>query len=91
MGACCPITLPVTVGLGGSTAVALNALASVAATGGVGALLRSRPTDSLDALFIIDGRGLSSARPFARPYSVFEAVGRAMIADDLTPMLDRRA
>jgi len=33
-GACSPITLPVTVGLGGSTAVALNALAPVPVTGG---------------------------------------------------------
>jgi len=34
MGACSPITLPVTVGLGGSMAVTLNALASVPSTGG---------------------------------------------------------
>jgi len=32
MGACSPITLPVTVGLGGSMAVAFNALTSVLAT-----------------------------------------------------------
>jgi len=54
MGACSPVTLPVTVGLGGSMAVALNALASVPATGGGGALLRSRPIDSLDAISVID-------------------------------------
>ena len=35
-GACSPITLPMTVGLGGSMADALNALASVPATGGGG-------------------------------------------------------
>jgi hypothetical protein len=34
MGACSPITLPITVRLGGSMAVALNALVSVPATGG---------------------------------------------------------
>ena len=67
-GACCPITLPVTVGLGGSMAVALNALVSVPTTGGRGALLRSRLVDSLDALFVIDGRRLSSPGSFARPY-----------------------
>jgi hypothetical protein len=60
MGACSPITLPMTVGLGGSMAVTLNALASVPMTGGGGALLCSRPVDSLDAISIIDGRWLSS-------------------------------
>jgi len=54
-GACSPITLPVTVGLGGSMVVALIALASVPATGGGDALLRSRPVDSLDAISIVDG------------------------------------
>jgi len=34
-GACSPIMLPVTVGLGGSMVVTLNALAPVPATGGV--------------------------------------------------------
>jgi len=60
MGACSPITLPVTVGLGGSMAVALNALAFVPETGGGGVLLRSRPVNSLDAISIIDSRWLSS-------------------------------
>ena len=41
---------PVTIGLGGSMSVALNALVSVPATGSGGALLRLRPTDSLDAV-----------------------------------------
>jgi len=34
MGACSPITLPMTVELGGSMAVALNALTSIPAIGG---------------------------------------------------------
>ena len=33
-GACSPITLPVTIGLGASMAVALNALAPIPTTGG---------------------------------------------------------
>jgi len=45
MGARSPIMFPVTVGLGGSMPVALNALTSIPATGGGGTLLRSRPVD----------------------------------------------
>jgi len=47
-GACSPITLPVTVGLGGSMAVTLNALTPVLVTGGrerfcaLGTPIRSR-------------------------------------------------
>ena len=59
-GCILPIMFPVTIGLGGSMAVTLNALASVPMTGGGGALLCSRPVDSLDAISIIDGRWLSS-------------------------------
>lgn len=54
-GSCSPIALPVTVRLGGSLAVALNALASVPETGSGGALLRSRPIDSLEAISVVDG------------------------------------
>ena len=43
-GACSPITLPVTVGLGGSMAVALNALTSIPATGGGGRLCARGPS-----------------------------------------------
>ena len=60
MGARSPFTFPMSVGLGGSMSVALNALASVPVTGGGGALLRLRPTDSLDTLSLTDGCGLSS-------------------------------
>jgi len=67
-GARCPITLPVTVGLGGSMVVALNALASVPMTGGGGTPLRSRLVDSLEHLSVIDGCRLSSLGSFARPY-----------------------
>ena len=68
MAAHSPITLPVTVGLGGSTPVTLNALASVPVTGSGGTLSRSRPADSLDVVSVINGRRLSSTWPFARPY-----------------------
>ena len=54
-GACSPIMLPVTVGLGGSMAVTLNALASVPMIGSGEALLRSRPVDLLDAISVVDG------------------------------------
>jgi hypothetical protein len=50
-GAHSPITFPVTIGLGGSMLVALNALDSVPMIGGKGTLLRLRPADSLDASF----------------------------------------
>jgi len=82
-GARSPIMLPVTVGLGGSMTVALNALASVPATGGGGTLLRSRLSNSLNALSVIDGHWLSSLEPFARPYfrargwGRYRVVGRA--------------
>jgi len=55
-GACSPITLPVTIELGESMLVALNALAPVLAIGGGECFC----ADSLDALFVIDGCWLSS-------------------------------
>ena len=56
-GCILPIMFPVTIGLGGSMSVALNALASIPTICGGGALLRSRPANSLDTLSIIDSRG----------------------------------
>ena len=90
MGACSPIMLPVTVGLGGSMAVASKALASVPATGGGGALLRSRPVDSLDAISIVDGcryRALVDSHDLV---SGFEAMVDTMPGDPVF-MSERRA
>jgi len=59
-GARCPVMLPVIVEIGGSMAVALNALAFILVTRGGGTPLRSRLVDSLDDLSVIDSCQLSS-------------------------------
>jgi len=69
-GARSPITLPMTVGLGGSMLVALNALTSIATTGGGATLLCSTP------VFVIDGRRLSSPWSFARPCFLIRGRGQ---------------
>jgi len=76
-GAYSPIMLHVTVRLGGSMLVALNALALVPMTGGGGTLLRSRPVDSLDARF--RNRRLVAIEPLAIRSTIFHVRGQVDI------------
>ena len=73
--ACSPIMLPVTVGLGGSMAIALNALTSIPTTGGGGRFFARGPSTRASYFRIrrsldiepLSIRWLSSPYPFAGP------------------------
>jgi hypothetical protein len=75
MGACSPITLPVTVGLGGSMAATLNALAPVPMTDG-GERFCARGSPIRLTFSVFDGPWPSSPYRFARPRFRIRGYGR---------------
>jgi len=72
MGPCSHITLPVSVGLGGSMAVALNALASVPATGGGGCFCARGPSIRSTLFPYSTVAGYRALIDSVDPVSVFE-------------------